>query len=36
MLASGQSAVHGDSGIILPPKGDVPSGISAYHADDWV
>jgi uncharacterized protein YegL len=36
MLASGQSAVHGDSGIILPPTGDVPSGISAYHADDWV
>lgn len=36
MLASGQSAAHGESGIILPPKEDVPSGISAYNAEDWV
>lgn len=36
MLASGQSAAHGESGIILPAKEDVPAGISAYNADDWV
>jgi uncharacterized protein YegL len=34
VLASGQSAVEGSSGIILPGKGDVPDDIDVYD-EDW-
>ncbi|MGW5054914.1 vWA domain-containing protein [Actinokineospora sp. NPDC004072] len=36
ILASGQSLASGDSGILLPPAEDLPSGVSTYSADDFV
>jgi uncharacterized protein YegL len=36
MVSSGQSMATGGSGIILPNKQDVPAGITAYGADDFV
>jgi uncharacterized protein YegL len=36
VLASGSSMAAGASGIILPENDEVPSGITAYGADDFV
>lgn len=36
MLASGQSMAQGSSGMILPGKQDLPSGINAHSSDDFV
>ncbi|MET8756650.1 VWA domain-containing protein [Lentzea sp. NPDC004782] len=36
MLASGQSMAQGGSGLLLPAKHDLPAGISAHSADDFV
>lgn len=36
ILASGESINDGRSGIVLPPKEDLPSGITAYDPDDFV
>lgn len=34
ILSSGQSIAQGNSGILLPDKEDVPSGLHAYRAED--
>jgi uncharacterized protein YegL len=34
VLASGESLAKGESGLILPAKQDLPSGVHAYTADD--
>jgi uncharacterized protein YegL len=36
MVKSGESLAQGDSGLILPDKSQVPAGVSAYSADDFV
>jgi uncharacterized protein YegL len=36
VLKSGESAAHGGSGIVLPPKQDMPAGISSFTADDFL
>lgn len=36
MLASGYSLASGQSGTVLPPKSDLPSGITQYDPDDFV
>ncbi|HEX6343917.1 vWA domain-containing protein [Umezawaea sp.] len=36
MLASGQSLTQGSSGLVLPQKQDLPSGIAAHSSDDFV
>ncbi|PRY34261.1 vWA domain-containing protein [Umezawaea tangerina] len=36
MLASGQSIAQGGSGLLLPDKQDLPSGISAHSSEDFV
>jgi uncharacterized protein YegL len=36
MIKSGESMAQGNSGLILPDKSQVPAGVSAYNADDFV
>lgn len=36
MLASGYSLASGQSGTVLPPKSDLPSGITQYDPSDFV
>ena len=36
MIKSGESMAQGNSGLILPDKSQVPAGVSAYSADDFV
>jgi uncharacterized protein YegL len=36
MIKSGESMAQGNSGLILPDKGQMPAGVSAYSADDFV
>lgn len=36
MVKSGESMAQGNSGLILPDKNQVPAGVSAYSADDFV
>ena len=36
MFASGYSLASGQSGTVLPPKSDLPSGITQYDPDDFV
>jgi uncharacterized protein YegL len=36
MLKSGESMAQGNSGLILPDKSQVPAGVTAYSADDFV
>jgi uncharacterized protein YegL len=36
MIKSGESIAQGNSGLILPDKSQMPAGVSAYSADDFV
>ena len=36
MIKSGESMAQGNSGLILPDKSQVPAGVSAFSADDFV
>jgi uncharacterized protein YegL len=36
MVKSGESMAQGNSGLILPDKSQVPAGVSAYNAHDFV
>jgi uncharacterized protein YegL len=36
MISSGQSLSAGESGIILPDRSDLPTGVSQYSADDFI
>lgn len=36
MIKSGESMAQGNSGLILPDKSQMPAGVSAYSADDFV
>lgn len=36
VISSGQSMAQGNSGLLLPDRSDLPEGISAHNADDFV